>query len=355
MAVGLSQPDPDNAGGGSMKTRLFTIFLFTCIVCSLSAFGSKDKIDRANEVVVYTYDSFAGEWGPGPQLAAAFEAKTGLKCRMLVVGDGAQILSRAVLESSAPQADVVLGVDNNQISLARSSQVLEAYQPQDALSIVPEELQLTDDWLLTPYDWSYFSIIYNKNSSVPAPQSLEDLTKEVYKKKIILMDPRTSTPGLGFVAWTVAVFGEKYLDYWQALKPNILTMAPSWSTGYGFFTSGEAPLVVSYTTSPAYHIEYDEGDQFTALIFPEGHSLQIEGAALVKNAPNAEGGRLFLDFLISQQAQEMLPLTQWMYPVNPAVELPASYNAAPQAEKALTVDNETLSEAVEAVMALLAQ
>lgn len=190
-----------------MKTHLFTFFLFTCIVCSLSAFGSQDKIDRANEVVVYTYDSFAGEWGPGPQLAAAFEAQTGLKCRMIVVGDGAQILSRAVLEAAAPQADVILGVDNNQIHLARSSQVLEAYQPHQADTIIPKELQLTDDWLLTPYDWSYFSLIHNKNASVPAPKSLEDLTKEVYKKKIILMDPRTSTPGLGFVAWTVAVFG----------------------------------------------------------------------------------------------------------------------------------------------------
>ena len=75
----------------------------------------------------------------------------------------------------------------------------------------------------------------------------------------------------------------------------------------------------------------------------------------MKGAPNAEGGRRFLDFLVSQQAQEMLPLTQWMYPVNPQVELPASYQAAPQAGKALTVDNGTLAAAVEAVMSLLAE
>lgn len=338
-----------------MKTRLFTIFLSTCIVCSVAAFGAKDNSQRTDEVVVYTYDSFAGEWGPGPQLAKAFEEKTGLKCTMIVVGDGAQILSRTILESSAPQADVVIGVDNNQVDLARSSGVLEPYQPQDGAQLVPQHLRLTEDWLLTPYDWSYFAMIHDSSSSVPAPTSLQDLTSEVYRKKIILMDPRTSTPGLGFVAWTVAVFGEDYLDYWRALKPNILTMAPSWSTGYGFFTAGEAPLVVSYTTSPAYHLEYGEGDQFQALIFPEGHSLQIEGAALVKGAPNAEGGRRFLDFLVSQQAQEVLPLTQWMYPVNPQVELPASYQAAPQAGKALTVDNGTLAAAVEAVMSLLAE
>lgn len=338
-----------------MKTRLFTIFLSICIVCSVAAFGAKDNSQRANQVVVYTYDSFAGEWGPGPQLVADFEAQTGLTCTLVSVGDGAQILSRAILEGAAPQADVLVGLDNNLLDKARASGVLVPYQPEHAQELVPAHLQLTDDWLLTPYDWSYFAMIHDSGSSVPAPSSLQDLTGEVYRKKIILMDPRTSTPGLGFVAWTVAVFGEGYLDYWRALKPNILTMAPSWSTGYGFFTAGEAPLVVSYTTSPAYHLEYGEGDRFKALIFPEGHALQIEGAALVKDAPNAPGGRRFLDFLISRQAQEVLPLTQWMYPVNPEVALPDSYQAAPQAGKALTVDNETLAAAVDAVMALLAE
>lgn len=338
-----------------MKTRLFIIFLSTCIVCSVAAFGAKDDSQRANQVVVYTYDSFAGEWGPGPQLVADFEAQTGLECVMVSVGDGAQILSRAILEGAAPQADVLVGLDNNLLDKARSSGVLVPYRPENAQQLVPAHLRLTDDWLLTPYDWSYFAMIHDSGSSAPAPSSLQDLTKDIYRKKIILMDPRTSTPGLGFVAWTVAVFGEDYLDYWRALKPNILTMAPSWSSGYGLFTTGEAPLVVSYTTSPAYHVEYGEGDRFKALIFPEGHSLQIEGAALVKDAPNAEGGRRFLDFLISRQAQEVLPLTQWMYPVNPEVELPPSYQAAPQAGKALTVDNETLAAAVDAVMALLAE
>ena len=120
------------------------------------------------------------------------------------------------------------------------------------------------------------------------------------------------------------------------------------------FTEGEAPLVVSYTTSPAYHVEYEEGDHNKALIFPEGHVMQIEAAGLVKNAPNPQGGKLFLDFLISQQAQNVLPLTQWMYPVNPAVTMPASYDVALKASKTLSVDNATLSEAVENIMNLLA-
>lgn len=338
-----------------MKTRLFTIIQFFFMVVSLAAFGGKDSDTRKNQVVVYTYDSFISEWGPAPQLEELFEAETGLDLVFVDAGDGGQILGRTILEKESPQADVVIGIDNNQLDAARLANTLEPYKPIDAEKNVPEQLRFAEDWLLTPYDWSYFAMIYNTQSSIPAPSSLADLTNDTYRNKIILMDPRTSTPGLGFVAWTVAVFGENYLDFWRALKPNILTMAPSWSTGYGLFTSGEAPLVVSYTTSPAYHVEYDEGNQFQALIFEHGHSLQIEGAALVRNAPNAEGARKFLNFLVSTKAQEVLPLTQWMYPVNPEVQMPASYAAAPMAGKALVVDNETVSAAVTAVMDLLSE
>lgn len=346
------------------SSRLSSILIICGLVVAILIFGfllfPKNNVNssvdpqRLQEVVIYTYDSFTSEWGAAPQLIKDFEAQTGLKCTMLTVGDGVQILSKAVLEKDAPQADVLLGVDNNMMDKVVAAEVLEPYKPEHADTCVPEELRLTEDWLVTPYDWSYFAMIHNSTSNTPAPTCLEDLTKSEYNKKIILMAPRTSTPGLGFVAWTVAVFGDKYLDYWKALKPNILTMAPSWSTGYGLFTEGEAPLVVSYTTSPAYHVEYEEGDHNKALIFPEGHVMQIEAAGLVKNAPNPQGGKLFLDFLISQQAQNVLPLTQWMYPVNPAVTMPASYDVALKASKTLSVDNATLSEAVENIMNLLA-
>ena len=337
-----------------MKTRLFTFILLFFIVFSANAMGTADSGNRQNEVVIYTYDSFISEWGPAPVLSKLFEESTGLSCTFVNVGDGAQILAKVALEKDAPQADLILGIDNNQINLARKTNVLEPYKPVNAEKNISQDLLLTNDWLVTPFDWSYFAIIYDSESNITIPSSLEDLTNPIYKNKIILMDPRTSTPGLGFVAWTVAVFGDDYLDYWKKLKNNILTMAPSWSTGYGLFTSGEAPFVISYTTSPAYHVEYNEGNRFKAIIFEQGHTRQIEGAALVKNAQNPEGAKQFLDFLVSLQAQEKIPLTQWMYPVNNSVKLPESYAVAPLATKTLSVDNDKLEQAVDAVMSLLA-
>ncbi len=346
-----------------MKTRLFSFFFIISLSVSLGSFfalGASDapvKADsaRQKEVVVYAYDSFTADWGPGPALVKLFEAKTGYRLTLVSCGDAAQVLSRAALEKASPNADALVGIDNNLLDLARKEGVLKGYKPVNADKIVAEDLRLADDWLLTPYDWGYFAMIFDTASRLAPPASLADLTRPEYAKKIILMDPRTSTPGTGFLAWTVAVYGKDYADYWTKLKGNILTLAPGWDAGYGLFTAGEAPLVISYTTSPAYHVEFDKTDRYQALIFPEGHVRQIEGVGLVRNAQNARGAEAFIDFMLTEEAQNVLPLTQWMYPVSPTVKLPESYKAAPKATKTLSVSSAEVTASVAPVISILAK
>ena len=319
--------------------------LFVSAACSKKAAQSAEK----KEVVIYTYDSFMSEWGPGSAIASGFEKESGFSAVYVNCGDAAQVLSKAVLEKNNVQADVLLGVDNNLINKARKENVLVSFKPEGADDVIPSELSdgLGGDWLLTPYDWSKFALIYDTESNTSAPNSLEDLTKPEYAKKLILMDPRTSTPGLGFAAWTIAVFGSDYETYWQKLKPSVLTMASGWSSGYGLFTKGEAPLVVSYVTSPAYHVYADKTNRYRALVFPEGHVEQIEGAGIVKGAPNEKGAKAFIAYLIGSEAQNAIPLTQWMYPANKTVVLPECYSIASPAEsKTLTYNPDEVEAAV---------
>ncbi len=339
------------------KLSVSPLFLFLFLAQSAVFLLSSCVPSSASseEVVIYTYDSFISEWGPAPELARLFKEKTGITCTFIDAGDGAQIISRVILERKDPRADLVIGFDNNRMNSIRSSEIFESYKPANADDIIPEELRLADDWLATPYDWSLFALIYDTESSVPEPHSLVELANPSYKKRIILMDPRTSTPGAGFVAWTLATFGEACGDFWRALKPNILTMAPSWSTGYGLFTTGEAPLVISYMTSPAYHIENGEGNRFRAARFNGGYPIQIEGAAIVRGAKNAANAKRFLDFLITEEAQGVLPRTQWMYPVNASVKLPESYGELPDISEALTVENDALAAAIDEAMSILAE
>ena len=329
------------------KSVLVSILL-TLLVCSL--FGCKKTDDqRSKQVIVYAYDSFSGEWGPGPEIARLFKEKTGMEVIFADCEDGGQVLSKAILEKKDPYADVVIGIDNNLWKQAYDEGILDSFVPSNANEVKAElwaklnplENIVTDADVksskatLTPFDFSPFAFIFNTKSGIEAPKCLEDLTKDIYAKKIILMDPRTSTPGLGFETWVKTVYGDRADDYMKRLEPSILTMTPGWSAGYGMFTDGEAPLVISYTTSPAYHIEYGEGDQFQALIFDDGHIMQVEGAGIVKGAKNKKGAQAFIEFLISPEAQNVIPLTQWMFPVNSTIALPKSYDYAPVPENIL--------------------
>ena len=156
------------------------------------------------------------------------------------------------------------------------------------------------------------------------------------------MDARTSSPGLGFLLWTIAVYGDNYTDYWERLKPSILTITEGWSSAYGLFTSGEAPLVLSYTTSPAYHVEYEDTKQYMASLFQNGNYMQIEGMAILKDAPHREAAEKFIDFILTPDFQKAIPLTNWMFPVLPGIEMPDSFEYALKTEVPLQLNAETI-------------
>jgi thiamine transport system substrate-binding protein len=312
---------------------LLTISLLSC--------SRRPNPETENMLVIYAYDSFASQWGPAPVVIPLFEAATGIKVELIAAGDAGQVLSRVIEEKKAPKADVVIGIDNHLLPKAILADVLDPYKPAGASGIEPR-LVLDAQWRLTPFDWSTFAIIWDSELLAVPPASLEDLAKPEYRKKLILMDPRTSTPGLGFLAWTKAVYGADLADYWKRLAPAVLAMAPGWDTGYGLFTRGEAPLVLSYSTSPAYHAEYETAGRYRALEFPEGHPVQIEGAGIVKGARNRKAAEAFLDFMLAPDFQNAIPLTNWMYPVISATELPASFAHAPMPARTLQVDPESL-------------
>jgi thiamine transport system substrate-binding protein len=291
------------------------------------------KKEKSADLVIWTYDSFNSEWGPGPDVSKIFEEKTGIKITWVSHGDAGEIVSRLIQEGDNSDADIILGLDQNLAVRIFNFGLLEAYRPKGAEKILPE-LVLTEDFRITPFDYSYFAIVYDSEMTANPPQSLEDLTSPQFKQSLILIDPRTSSPGLGFFAWVKEIYGEGWQDYWRRLQPSILTVANGWSSAYGLFTRGEAPMVLSYTTSPGGHLEYEETERYKAAIFTDGHAMQIEAAGLLKTAKNKDNAKAFLDFMISPDFQNIIPLTNWMYTVID-VPLPTSFRINPKSDKPL--------------------
>jgi thiamine transport system substrate-binding protein len=287
---------------------------------------------------VYTYSSFTSEWGPGPELEKRFEASCGCDLVWTSVDDGVAILARLKLEGETSKADVVLGLDS---SLTAESAALMAPHGQDLKGLsLPVAY---DDPAFVPYDWGYFAFVYDQTRLPDPPKSLAELAEADPDLTIVLQDPRTSTPGLGLLLWIKAVYGDDAQAYWEKLAPHILTVTSSWSESYDLFLKGEASMALSYTTSPAYHMVAENKDDIQAAPFAEGHYLQVEVVGVTAKAQEPDLARQFLRFLMSPEAQSVLPTTNWMYPAKAdGVELPEAFGRLVQPGKALLTDAETV-------------
>jgi thiamine transport system substrate-binding protein len=335
---------------GAMRHRVIHFYIpLLAIILIFSSCLKKQREDSPGPLVAYVYDSFASEWGPGPEIIRRFKADSGIEIQFVSLGDAGQVLARAVAEKEAPKADIIIGVDGNLLPRALKEKILLPYKPKRAETL-PVDLVLDPQWHVSPYDWGAFAIIWDSEKLSGPPESLEELTDPRFAKKLVIMDPRSSSPGLGFLAWTVAVYGDKASDYWKRLRPSVLTMSPSWDSGYGLFVEGEVPLVLSYTTSPAYHLENEKSSRYKALIFGEGHPVQIEGAGILSGTTRLVAAQAFIDFLLSEEVQALLPATQWMYPIDPSIRLPESFSAARKPAKLLHVDPNSVNQAIDAAI-----
>ena len=95
-------------------------------------------------------------------------------------------------------------------------------------------------------------------------------------------------------------------------------------------------MVLSYTTSPAYHTIAENSTRYKAAAFKEGHYLQIEVAGLIEASPEKELARKFLAFMMSPGFQDQIPTSNWMLPAAPtSAPLPAAFDTLVKPEKTL--------------------
>lgn len=282
---------------------------FSTLVAALTL-SLASAAHAAGSLTIYTYESFTAEWGPGPKVEKAFEAQCGCDLNFVAVSDGVALLNRIKLEGDQVKADIVLGLDNNTMSEAKATNLFVPHGPTGEL-IIPGGWR---DEIFVPYDYGYFAIVYDSEKMTQPPKSMKELVAGNPLEKIIIQDPRLSTPGLGLVLWMRTIYGDKSVDAWKMLKGRVLTVAPGWSESYAMFMNGEAPMVLSYTTSPAYHIITDKTERYKAAPFEEGQYMQVEVAGVTITGAKNPLAEQFISFMTSPAFQEIIPETNWMLP-----------------------------------------
>ena len=305
----------------------------TISIAVLSTLALAVPAAAQGKLTVYTYESFTAEWGPGPVVEKAFEAQCGCDVDFVSVADGVALLSRVRLEGASGQADIVLGLDTNLTKEAADTGLFAPHGIEAPAVTVPGGWS---DHVFLPYDWGHFAVMYDSQAMPTPPASLKELVDGDPAQKIVIQDPRTSTPGLGLVLWVKSVYGEQSAQAWEKLKKRVLTVTPGWSEAYGLFTKGEAPMVLSYTTSQAYHAIAEGTDRYKAAAFSEGHYLQVEVAGMTTKGASNPLAKQFLDFMLTPAFQDAIPETNWMWPAAAtSAPLKPAFDALPNPAKDL--------------------
>ncbi|HJQ15285.1 MAG TPA: thiamine ABC transporter substrate-binding protein [Anaerolineales bacterium] len=327
--------------------HLLLLILLLVVACSPQA--TETQSTEPQTITVMTHDSFS----VSEEVVKSFEAANHARVVFLQSGDAGAVLNKALLTKDAPLADVLFGVDNTFLSRALEGDIFGTYE-STALSGIPSVFKLDPSNRALPVDYGDVCINYDKayfaDNNLIVPQSLEDLTKPEYEGLLVVENPATSSTGLAFLLATVAHFGESFPEYWQALKDNNVVVVDGWETAYytnfsGSSGRGPQPMVVSYGTSPAVEVVYAEkpmDDAPTASILgPDTCFRQIEFVGILNGTQQRPLAEKFVDFMLSKQFQEDVPLQMFVYPVLPEAVLPdefTKYAQAPKLTAALSPD-----------------
>jgi thiamine transport system substrate-binding protein len=284
-------------------------------------------------LTVMTHSSFAASEG----VIKSFEAANNVKVAFVQSGDAGETLNKAILSKDAPIADVLFGVDNTFLSRALEAGIFDSYA-SSLLNDVPAEFKLDSSNQVTPIDFGDVCINYDKGyfaeKGLTVPQSLEDLRNPEYKDLLVMENPATSSTGLAFLLATRAHFGDDYLSYWKDLRENGVVVVDGWETAYytnfsGSSGHGAQPMVVSYGSSPAAEVVFAEtplDDAPTAsIIGPDTCFRQIEFAGILKGTSNRDLAEKFIDFMLSVEFQNDMPLQMFVYPVSQKAILPEAF------------------------------
>lgn len=307
--------------------------------------SSVSPSSTSTKLVVVTHDSFAIP----EDLKTRFEKESGLEVTYISPGDGGALVNQLILTKDSPLGDVVYGIDNSFSSRAVSEGVITDYDSP----ALPRSASQFDTGALVPIDFG--DVCLNADTAwfdekrIPMPTTLEDLVKPAYKDLLVVSNPASSSPGLSFLLATIASVGEDgYLEYWDQLVNNGVSVVQGWSDAYytefsGADGAGPRPLVLSYATSPAATVSEDGTTSTTEALLGTCFR-QVEYAGVIEGAENVEGAQQFIDFLLSDEVQSSIPENMFMYPVTD-VDLPEAWvKFAPLSENSLTLDEEETSE-----------
>lgn len=313
-----------------MKYFVFLLF----IPLAIYYFFKTEEFEK--DLVVYSYSSFVSPWGPGPVIQDLYYQKTGRRVQFVDAGDGRSLLKKLEIEKYK-NVDIILGLDQYTLQEVSPKHLLDL----SFEDIEKHELPLSyDKGKAIPYDWAPLGFSY-RGELKNKPRSLKEFFSSL-KGKVVLMDPRTSTPGLHWLSW-IGSYDFNIVNSVITNSKQFLVM-PSWTTSYALFKKGEVDFVFTYQTSRLYHLIEENVKDYHFLIFEEGHPVQIEYVAVLANSSYPERAKNFIHFLLTKEVQSIIMKKNYMLPVVKGVVENTEFETLKKIEKLHVSEKQTIRE-----------
>lgn len=309
-----------------------TVLKAALLVAVLIAACSSEPTGQPAVLKLVAHESFAE--AATPETFQAFTDRTGIEVEVLAAGDAGSMVTSAVLTSGNPIADVMYGVDDTFLSRALDGDIFASHTSA-LIDRVPAGLQLASSDLVTPISFGDVCLNYDKewfgSTQLHIPTRLDDLRAGIYASALVVEHPATSSPGLAFMLATIEEYGEDgWLDYWQDLKTGGVKVSPDWNTAYySDFAryGGDRSMVVSYASSPPAEVIFADRPLEVAPtgVIEGGCYRQVEFAGVLRGTDYPEPAGELVDYMLSVEFQETIPLTWFVFPANMDASLPEEF------------------------------
>ncbi len=294
-------------------------FLFFLVVVFVGLFLV--NLNRQQNIVtdekpilrVYAYNSFTSKWGPGPALKELFEKQCGCRVEFAEGSNAGILLQKLKIEGESLGADLVIGLD--QLDLQKALDSLKWQQLNVGSLDWEDQIKpaLANNYFI-PYDWGALTFMGKKDGL--NPRRLQDLLDPAFKDRILIEDPRTSSPGFQFLNWVIKAKGEAAgFQFLEKLFLQGNLSVPSWSTAMGLFNKNPGQVVFTYVASPLYYLIEEKKSDYVAFEMEEALPMQVEFLAIPYFCRRCELSEKFVNMILSIEGQKILMQKNFMLPV----------------------------------------
>lgn len=298
-----------------MKKRILCLLLAMCLCLSFAACGESQSQNETNSsensqsASENTESKLSGKvtvYMPSPagladKLAAKFTEKTGVEVEQFQ-GTTGEILARLEAEKANPVADVVILASwSDGLSMKADGQ-LESYTPANADKV-------NKGWIdsgntLFGYSASAVGVIYNTTVIPELNADWSELADSQYKDQIAIPDPEKSGACKDFLAGLVTGIdnGEAIMQSWA---DNGLTVPGANKAALEAVTTGEKGILIAGVDYNAYS-SMKKGEPLNLYYPASGTVVNPRPAMILKTAPDMDNAKAFVDFLFSDESQELV-------------------------------------------------